>query len=188
MNSVHDELCASTGWAQYLTSKLVPWGIDGLDLSGHVLEIGGGYGASTAYLLERVGKLTVIEVDEALAGGLSDRFGEDAEIVWGDATAMPFDDDSVDTVVCFTMLHHVRPAAAQDRLFIEAARVLRPGGFFAGTDSRASDGFREFHTGDVYEPVDPKTIVRRLRGAGFHTATTRSRKRSFRFRAQVATG
>ena len=185
MNRVHDELCASEGWSQYLTTKLVPWGIDGLDLSGHVLEIGGGYGASTAYLAERVGKLTVIEVDEALAGGLTARFGDAVEVIQDDASAMHLPDRSVDAVVCFTMLHHVRPAEAQDNLFAEAARVLRPGGVFAGTDSRASENFREFHTGDVYQPVDPKTISRRLKAAGFATAATRSRKRAFRFRATL---
>ncbi|HEY1489096.1 MAG TPA: class I SAM-dependent methyltransferase, partial [Micromonosporaceae bacterium] len=137
MNELHDELCASDGWASYLTTKLVPWGIDGLDLSGHVLEIGGGYGASTAYLLPRVGRLTVIEVDDALAKGLRERFGDAIELIHGDATAMSLPEKSVDSVVCFTMLHHVRPAEAQDHLFAEAARVLRPGGFFAGTDSRA---------------------------------------------------
>ncbi|HEY2792304.1 MAG TPA: class I SAM-dependent methyltransferase [Micromonosporaceae bacterium] len=186
MNELHADLCASEGWAEYLTTKLVPWGIDGLDLSGDVLEIGGGYGASTDYLIDRVGKLTVIELDDALAKGLRKRFGKRIRLIHGDATAMKLADRSFDTVLCFTMLHHVRPAEAQDRLFAEAARVLRPGGFFAGTDSRASDGFREFHTGDVYQPVDPKTIARRLKAAGFANATTRSRKRAFRFQARSA--
>ena len=163
----------------------MPWGIDGLDLSGHVLEIGGGYGASTDYLLPQVGRLTVIEVDDTLAKGLKERFGDAIDLIHGDATAMSLPDRSVDAIVCFTMLHHVRPAEAQDRLFAEAARVLRPGGLFAGTDGRASDNFRAFHTGDVYQPVDPKTIARRLKAAGFATATARSRKRAFRFRSQA---
>ncbi|GHF16232.1 hypothetical protein GCM10010359_17110 [Streptomyces morookaense] len=45
----------------------------------------------------------------------------------GGGTHMPFADGRFDSVVCFTMLHHVPTPAAQDRLFAEAHRVLRPG-------------------------------------------------------------
>jgi SAM-dependent methyltransferase len=47
---------------------------------------------------------------------------------------MPFADGSFTGVVAFTMLHHVSTMAAQDSLFSEARRVLRPGGVFAGFD------------------------------------------------------
>jgi ubiquinone/menaquinone biosynthesis C-methylase UbiE len=36
------------------------------------------------------------------------------------------------------MLHHIPTAAQQDQAFAEVARVLRPGGTFAGTDSIGS--------------------------------------------------
>jgi len=81
------------------------------------------------------GSLTIVESDPELASGLRQRFPE-ADIRDGDATATGFKPDSYDTVVCFTMLHHVSPPALQDKLFAEAARVLKPGGWFAGTDSR----------------------------------------------------
>ena len=65
------------------------------------------------------------------------------------------------------MLHHVPTPELQDRLFAEVARVLRPGGVFVAADSMASDGLREFHHDDVYQPVDPAGLTDRLRTAGF---------------------
>lgn len=65
------------------------------------------------------------------------------------------------------MLHHVHSATVQDALFGEAWRVLRPGALFAGSDSVASPGLREFHHDDVYTPVDPDRLPERLAAAGF---------------------
>jgi SAM-dependent methyltransferase len=182
MNRDHQTLCSSDDWADYLRTELVPWGLDGVRLDGRVLELGGGYGASTAYLTERTTDLTVLEADPELADGLAARF-TGATVIWGDATAIPEADAGFDTVLCFTMLHHVDTAAAQDRLFAEAARVLRPGGTFAGTDSVDSDRFRGLHVGDVCEPVDPATMPDRLRAAGFTDARTDRGERAFRFHA-----
>lgn len=49
----------------------------------------------------------------------------------GDATAMPFPDDSFDSVVSCLMLHHL---IDWERAIAEVARVLRPGGIFVGYD------------------------------------------------------
>ena len=64
------------------------------------------------------------------------------------------------------MLHHLASADAQDRVFSEAARVLRPGGVFAGTDSVDRPEFRELHVDDICVPVDPGTLADRLGRAG----------------------
>jgi hypothetical protein len=45
--------------------------------------------------------------------------------------------------------------------------VLRPGGTFGGSDSIANPRLREFHHDDIYVPVDPETLLDRLRAAGF---------------------
>lgn len=182
MNRDHQLLCSSDDWAVYLRTELVPWGLDGVPLGGRVLELGGGYGASTAYLVERSGDLTVLEADKELADGLTDRF-PGTLVIWGDATAIAAAAGTFDAVVCFTMLHHVDTAAAQDRLFAEAARVLRPGGVFAGTDSFDSERFRSLHEGDICEPVDPEGAPDRLRAAGFLDATAERGEHAFRFRA-----
>jgi SAM-dependent methyltransferase len=104
-------------------------------------------------------------------------------VIWGDATAVPERAASFDVVLCFTMLHHVDTVAAQDRLFAEAARVPRPGGTFAGTDSVDSERFRGLHVGDVCEPVDPATMPDRLRAAGVTDGRTDRGERAFRFHA-----
>jgi SAM-dependent methyltransferase len=99
---------------------------------------------------------------------------------------MSFDDASFDAVVCFTMLHHVPSAEMQDRLLAEAARVLRPGGVFAGSDSISNWRFRLLHVFDTMVLVDPKKFPDRLRAAGFIDAEVEVNAdgTSFRFRAR----
>lgn len=184
MNAGHQERCSSAEWAEKLGYDILPWGLEGIPLDGDVLEFGPGYGASTAVLVGACGTLTIVESDPELASGLRQKF-PDADIRDGDATVTGFEPASYDTVVCFTMLHHVSPPALQDKLFAEAARVLKPGGWFAGTDSRASDDLLAFHVDDVYEPIDPDALPERLRAAGFDDISTGLRDGVFRFRARL---
>ncbi len=85
----------------------------------------------------------------------------------GDATQVPFPDESFDSVGCFTMLHHLPTAQAQFRTLCEAFRVLRPGGVLVAADSLASQGLHEFHEGDTYNPIDPARLLVFLQAAGF---------------------
>jgi predicted methyltransferase len=83
------------------------------------------------------------------------------------------------------MLHHVPTAAHQDRIFAEAHRVLRPGGTFAGSDSRSSLRFRLVHIGDTLNTLDPATLPARLQKAGFTdvSVTLHPERGTLRFRA-----
>jgi SAM-dependent methyltransferase len=184
MNVIHRRLCRSDGWAERMHRQVLPWALDGVDLGGDVLEIGPGYGVTTRWLVERTGTLTAVEVDRRLAQDLGREMGERVDVRTGDGAALPFADASFVTVVCFTVLHHVPSPGQQDRLFAEAARVLRPGGTFAGSDSRRSLRFRLLHIGDTMVVVDPDTLPDRLHQAGFAQAGTDTGERSFRFRAQ----
>ncbi|MHC1559397.1 class I SAM-dependent methyltransferase [Actinomycetospora sp. C-140] len=184
MNVLHRRLCRSAGWAERMHQQVLPWALEDVDLGGDVLEIGPGYGVTTRWLVERAGSLTAAEVDRRLAKDLGDAMGHRVEVRAADGAALPFADASFDTVVCFTVLHHVPSPDHQDRLFAEAARVLRPGGTFAGSDSRRSLRFRLLHVGDTMVVVDPATMPDRLHGAGFGDATTDAGERSFRFRAR----
>jgi SAM-dependent methyltransferase len=96
---------------------------------------------------------------------------------------MPLPDANFDAVVCFTMLHHVSSVGLQDRLLAEAARVLRPGGVFAGVDSLGSRLFRLLHLFDTMVVIDPCAFPQRLRAAGFANVRVDILANRFRFRA-----
>lgn len=183
MNAGHRKLCRSEGWASHMCDSLIPFGLQGVELGPEVLEIGPGYGVCTEPLAGRVDHLTALELDRELAARLAWRMGERAQVVLGDGAEMPLPSDRFTGVVCFTMLHHVPSPKLQDRLFAEARRVLRPGGVFAGTDSRPSRGLANFHACDTYVPVDPGGLSDRLRAAGFDGVDVGVRAGAFRFRA-----
>ena len=184
MNRIHRKICSSDNWAGWVADTL-PGELADVDLGKRMLEIGPGFGATTTVLAPMVEELTALEVDPASAQTLRDQFAEKVEIVTGSGADMPFPDDSFDSVVCFTMLHHMPSRALQDKLFAEARRVLRPGGVFAGFDSQLSLRFRLLHIGDTMVVVDPKTFPDRLRTAGFtDVSVEREPTARVRFRAR----
>jgi SAM-dependent methyltransferase len=184
MNRLHGVVCSSGRWARTVRRELLPWGLAGVELGDDVLELGPGFGATTRVLARRRGALTVLELDPRYCERLRGELGENVEVVHGDATAMPFADGRFSAVVCFTMLHHLPSAHAQDRLLAEVARVLRPGGLFAGTDSLGTGLlFRLLHVGDTLVAVAPEGLPDRLRAAGLGEPAVSQSARSFRFRA-----
>ncbi|EXG81705.1 class I SAM-dependent methyltransferase [Cryptosporangium arvum] len=183
MNWFHRRLCSSDTWFAKVEETLLPWALKGVDLGADVLEIGPGFGATTRVLARSVPRLTAVEVDPASAARLRTAV-PGVRVVTADATALDFPDDSFDAVVCFTMLHHVPSPAAQDRLFASAHRVLRPGGVFAGSDSRTSARFRFLHVFDTMVVVDPDVLPERLRTAGFSDPLVTTVPGSFKFRAR----
>lgn len=183
MNLIHRRLCSSTGWADRVERDLLPWALRDVDLGDDVLEIGPGFGATTRVLARSAAALTALELDPSSARGLRAEFGDRVTVVEGDGAAMPFPDGRFSAVVCFTMLHHVPSPAQQDAIFREAVRVLRPGGVFAGSDSRLSLRFRLLHVRDTMVVVDPETLPARLTAAGFTDPAVRLSDRSVRFRA-----
>ncbi|HZT64265.1 MAG TPA: class I SAM-dependent methyltransferase [Acidimicrobiales bacterium] len=185
MNEIHLQLCASDEWADTVRQRVVPWVLDGLDLGDDVLEIGPGPGRTTEILQRLVPRLTALEVDEELAAALSRRLGgPNVEVVHGDATEMGLPGGRFSAALSLTMLHHVPSAPLQDRLFAEAARVLRPGGVFAGMDSVDSEEFRALHEGDICVPIDPVGLAGRLEAAGFVDVAVDTNLSATRFRAR----
>lgn len=184
MNRVHGLICSSSWWARTVEGRLLPWALADVDLDGEVLELGPGFGATTRVLAQRAGRLTVLELQPSYCERLRRELGDQATVVEGDATSMPFADGSFTTVVCFTMLHHVPSPEQQDRLLSEVARVLRPGGVFAGSDSIGmSVLFRLLHVGDTLVPVPVEDMPGRLESAGLHEPRVSVAGSSFRFRA-----
>jgi SAM-dependent methyltransferase len=188
MNRYHQRRCRSPEWAAHMAGTVLPRALDGLALGSAVLELGPGYGATTRPLMERAGTgaaVTALEKDPELAGRLRAGLDGRASVVTGDATDMPFGAGAFTAVVCFTMLHHLPSAAAQDQMFAEAARVLRPGGVFAGVDSLRSLRFRLIHLADICTPVDPDALPGRLAAAGFQGARVEHDGRRLWFRAHA---
>jgi ubiquinone/menaquinone biosynthesis C-methylase UbiE len=172
MNSNHARVCTSPEWAEYLQTEVLPRLADGVDLGSDMLEIGPGPGAATEWLRAKVSRLTAVEVDPEAAALLQQRYaGTNVEIVAGSATDLGYPDSSFDSVGCFTMLHHVPTAAAQNRILAQALRVLRPGGALICSDSLASGGLHDFHVDDTYNPIDPAWLIGRLQTIGFAAIT-----------------
>ncbi len=97
-------------------------------VQGRVLEIGAGTGLNLSHYPDAVSDLILAEPSEPMAAQLDKRrskLGRPARVVTAPAEALPFEDDSFDTVVSTLVLCTVvDPEAAM----AEVRRVLRPGG------------------------------------------------------------
>jgi SAM-dependent methyltransferase len=155
------------------------------ELGPNVLELGPGPGLTTDLLRVSVRQLTALERDPKLAGALRSRLcGSNVRVIEGDATDMPFGNSEFSATVSFTMLHHVPSPELQDKVLREACRVLKPGGFFLGSDSLPSWWMRIIHIGDTWVPVDPDAFGSRLQSAGFEVVEVQKNSEAFRFRAR----
>ena len=185
MNLVHRWLCNSSLWQTQVRDAVLPWTLEGVKLGARVLEIGPGPGMTTDLLANRVDWLVCMEIDGSYASALARRMaGKNVIVIRADGTAAPVPDSTFDSVVCFTMLHHVPSSALQNNLFAEAARVLRPGGVFAGYDSLSSLPFRLFHMFDTAVTIDPGGLPDRLHSAGFDEVQVDVNAHAFRFHAR----
>lgn len=172
VNENHARVCTSPEWAEHIQSEILPVLTRDVELGADMLEIGPGPGAATDWLRHKVGRLTAVEIDEAAAAVLADRFADtQVEIVTGSGTDLRYPANSFDSVGCFTMLHHVPTLALQNKILSEAFRVLRPGGALIGSDSLPSTDLHEFHAGDTYNPIDPASLLSRLQTLGFAEIT-----------------
>ncbi|VVJ15370.1 Uncharacterised protein [Amycolatopsis camponoti] len=187
MNLIHRKICSSEKWAATVEERLAPW-LKDRDLGDDVLEIGPGFGATTKVLLDAVPKLTVLEIDPASTELLRAKYGDRAEVVEGSGAEMPFADRRFSAVVCFTMLHHVPTRALQDAIFAEAARVLRPGGTYCGSDGQLNFRFRLLHIGDTMNVIDATTFPGRLEKAGFAQVSVDVRPRELLIFSAVKPG
>lgn len=186
MNTIHNLYCSSRWWSRRVKDELLPWGLEGVELGDDALEVGPGFGATTRQLSCTLGsgRLTAIELEEDYCRRLTSELGDAVKIVHGDATSLPFADNRFSAVLCFAMLHHIPLRDEQNQMFAETARVLRPGGVFAGTDSVGSDWrFKLIHIGDTLLPNEPGGLPPRLRNAGLAGPVIDVVDGMFRFRA-----
>ena len=168
MNAAHLDFCASHDWRQMVEEIVLPAALRDVELGDDVLEIGPGPGFTTDVLRTRAERLTAVEIDPDLARGLAQRLaGTNVDVVEGDATALDLPDRRFSGATSFNMLHHVPTDEAQNQIFAELARVLRPGGVFVAADADSPDDLSGFHDGDTYHPVLPDDLEARLAAAGF---------------------
>ena len=168
MNDAHVQFLSSPDWARMLQTELLPWLSDVADLGDDVLEVGPGPGLTTDLLSELAHGITAVELDEQLAQALALRLaGTNVEVLHADTRYAGLAADRFSAATCFSMLHHIPSASAQDEVFAELYRVLQPGGAFVGTDSLDHEWIRDFHVDDVFVPVSPETLPSRLEAAGF---------------------
>jgi len=119
-----------------------------------VLDIATGSGFGAALLARRAAWVWAIDIDASSLRNASDRYG-DGNIVFvrADAVRLPFPDKSVDLVVAFEVLEHLRD---QEGLVRELARVLSPGGLVIvstpdkATYSDARGYTNPFHVSEFY--------------------------------------
>src|ERR1700761_3107646 len=125
--------CCSSIWRS--SSGAIARELGAQRLGRDVLEIGVGSGSVAQQLLSAAPELawTAIDIDPHMAQAAATRLGgfSNASVKTADATAMPFPDDSFDSVVSCLMLHHI---IDWEGAVAEVARVLRPGGIFVGYD------------------------------------------------------
>jgi ubiquinone/menaquinone biosynthesis C-methylase UbiE len=185
MNFLHHWILNSSYWKRTVSEEIVPWTMAGVTLGNDVLELGPGPGVTTELLRRSQARVTCVEIDARLASALRRRFdGSNVTVVEADASALPFADNSFSGAVAFTMLHHVPSPQLQDRILAEVRRVLRPGGTFAGTDSRWSLMMPLVHLFDTMVLVPPEGLAPRLVAAGFTAVAVESAKSRFRFSAR----
>jgi SAM-dependent methyltransferase len=168
MNAGHMAFCASDEWRHLVHETILPVALRGVELGPDAIEIGPGPGFTTDILCTKTTRLTAVEIDEGLAAALAARLsGQNVDVVVGDATALVFPDGRFTGAASFHMLHHIEPAAQQDRVFAELARVLAPGSTLVAADGVYSEGTAAFHEDDTYNPIESGDLPGRLRAAGF---------------------
>jgi len=101
-----------------------------------VLDVGCGFGGTIARInhIYQGMRLTGVNIDPRqidICRGIAGR--ADNRVTWqlAEAVRLPFADASFDRVLCVEAMFHF---ASRRQFFVEAARVLEPGGVVAGTD------------------------------------------------------
>ncbi len=108
-----------------------------------VMDLGCGAGDSVDLFRSLDPEVRWVGVDIESSPEVSGRTRADADLVTFDGLRLPFEDASFDLVYCKQVLEHVEQPHS---LLREVARVLRPGGSFAGSTSQ----LEAFHSRSIF--------------------------------------
>jgi SAM-dependent methyltransferase len=121
---------------------------------GRVMDLGCGAGDSVDQFRSVNPSVDWVGVDIERSPEVAARRRKDATFVVFDGVRLPFDDGSFGAVYCKQVLEHVR---APEPLLAEVARVLKPGGLFAGSTSQL-EPFHSYSTWN-YTPYGLKLLL-----------------------------
>lgn len=146
-----------------------------------VLDLGCGTGELLSQVLGRWPETACagLDLSERMLEVARRKLKGRAELVQGDAAALPFGDGRFDLVLCTDSFHHY---PQPERVVEEVFRVLQPGGVFLLADTTAPAGLRGLTNlllpygsgGDVrlYGPGEMRAL---LEGGGLHGVECRKR-------------
>lgn len=113
-----------------------------------ILEVGGGQGGLTTLLYPHA-SVTNIDLEPKFADASCNKKAN-VDFLVGDATQLPFPDNSFDAVTMFDVLEHIPDDLAA---IAEAQRVLRPGGYLLiSTPNSAQWRFPHYR---LFNPICP---------------------------------
>lgn len=188
MSAIERAFCRSSPWQSFARRVVLPWALEGHQLAGDVLEIGGGAGAMAHGVATKFpnARITVTDLDDAMVSAARARLTDhrNVSVERADITALEFHDASFDTVTSYLMLHHV---IDWQEALTEVRRVLKPGGVFIGYDLTDTRVARLVHRADgsPHRIVAVAEMRDCLASAGYTDITVRTSALShlMRFRA-----
>jgi len=187
MNSFENWFCASGLWRYLTERRWLPWALEGADLGEHVLEVGAGPGAATAELTRRARSVTSLEFSHDFCTKLRAKV-DDARVVQGDASVLPFASQTFSSAIAVLVLHHLHSSEAQDRAFAEIFRVLKEGGVFVALEIQDGWLTRVAHFRSTFVPVTTDRLNGRLRAVGFSNVSVNNERGAIRIRAERLAG
>jgi ubiquinone/menaquinone biosynthesis C-methylase UbiE len=177
MNSFENWFCASGLWRRMTRATVLPWMLEGTHLGERILELGAGPGAATAELARR-GSVISLDYSHNFCTAIHSKNAA-ANVVQGNAAALPFESGTFTGAIAILVLHHLRSRTAQDQAFAEIFRVLRPGGIFVVLEIPDSWLARLVHLRSTFVPRGPHELQSGLTAAGFSNSSLKERGGAF---------